>query len=309
MKKQLTILLLFLISGTITSQDISALKLTNTGVNPIKITFDDLSEHQIYNKAIMWIQETYTHPKDALKENSKNEKIKLEGFEQKAWWYKSMGIKNYNHMQYTVEIYFKDNTIDFKYIIGEFFIFEGPKAQYDYRMFFNENGSIRKQYKDAVTSLELTMNNLLVSFYNYVSGKEIQVENKDLNKYLISLQNSLSKNSKDPNTHFDLACFYSLIEDKENAYKHLNSAVESGYKNLKNIKTAPDLKWLRAQSDFKQFEANGYHLKTVSIDKNSSDFDYIQELKELAKLKDEGIITEKEFKELKAKIISKAKQQ
>ncbi|SNR79102.1 hypothetical protein SAMN06265371_11424 [Lutibacter agarilyticus] len=309
MKKQLTILLLFLTFGTILSQDISTLKLTNTGVNPIKITFDSLSEHQIYNKALMWIQETYIHPKDALKEKSENKKIKLEGFEQKAWWYKSMGIKNYNHMQYSVEIYFNNTSVDFKYLIGEFYIYEGPKAQYDYRMFFNKDGSVRKKYEDAVTSLELTMNNLLVSFYNYVSGKEIQVENKDLNKYLNTLQNSLSKNSKDRNIHFDLACFYSLIEDKENAYKHLNSAVENGYRNLKNIKTTADLRWLRSQDDFKQFEANGYQLKVASTVETDADFDYIQELKELAKLKEEGIITEKEFQELKIKIISKAKLQ
>lgn len=309
MIKKLTILLLFFTSSAILSQDISALKLTNKGVKPITVTFDSLSEHQIYNKTLMWIQETYLHPKDVLKENSENKKIKLEGFQQKAWWYTSMGIKNYNHMQYTIEIKFNNNSADFNYTIGEFYIYEGPKAQYDYRMFFNKKGSVRKKYEDAVTSLELTMNNLLISFYNYVSGKAIQVEHKDLNKYLSSLQKSLSKNSKDPNIHFDLACFYSLIEDKENAYKHLNSAVKNGYKNLNNIKTTPDLKWLRSQDDFKQFEANNYQLKVASAAENNADFDYIQELKELAKLKNEGIITNKEFNDLKAKIISKAKKQ
>ena len=218
-----------------------------------------------------------------------------------------MGIKNENHMQYTVQIHFKNNGVTFKYTVGEFYILEGPKAQYDSRMFFKKDGSIRKQYSDAVASLELTMNNLLVSYYNYISGKSIQVEHTDLNKYLTSLQNSLSSDSKNPKTNFDLACFYSLIEDKTNAFTYLSLAIENGYKNLNDIKTTPDLKWLRSQDEFKEFEVNGYRLLTTS--ETNANKDYIQELKELAKLKDDGIISEKEFNELKEKIIERVKKE
>jgi len=221
-----------------------------------------------------------------------------------------MGLKNYNHMQYTVQLNLKDERVVFDYQIGEFYILEGQKAQYDYRMFFKRDGSIRKQYIDAVSSLELTMNNLLISYYNFITGKSIQVPTKDLNKYLSTLQSSLSKDSSNPTTHFELACFYSLIEDRNNAYKHLGYAVTYGYKKIENIQTEPDLRWLRSQDDFNEYAANGYKFgnpKTPLLNNNTSTSNYIVELKELAKLKDEGIITEKEFNELKEKILDRVK--
>ena len=309
MKKNIFLILLVISSNLILSQDIQELKLTINGVESVELHFDNLTTNQIYERSLMWVEETFVNAKDVLNENIENEKIKIAGFAEKAWWYKSMGLKNYNHMQYTVQLYFNNNQVTFNYLVGQFYMLEGPKTQYDYRMFFKKDGSIRKQYPEAVSSLELTMNSLLVSYYNYITGQSIQVETKDLNKYLTSLQTSLSKDSSNPQTHFELACFYSLIEDRDNAYKHLSEAINYNYKKLETIKTEPDLKWLRGQNDFKEFVANGYKFKATAIPEisNASTNNYIEELKELAKLKDEGIITEKEFNELKTKILERVK--
>jgi len=309
MKKNIFLILLLISSNFILGQDIQELKLTIHGVESVQLHFNNLTTNQIYERSLMWVEETFVNAKDVLNENIENEKIKIAGFAEKAWWYKSMGLKNYNHMQYTVQLYFNNNQVTFNYLVGQFYMLEGPKTQYDYRMFFKKDGSIRKQYPEAVSSLELTMNTLLVSYYNYITGQSIQVETKDLNKYLTSLQTSLSKDSSNPQTHFELACFYSLIEDRDNAYKHLSEAINYNYKKLETIKTEPDLKWLRGQNDFKEFVANGYKFKATAIPEisNASTNNYIEELKELAKLKDEGIITEKEFNELKTKILERVK--
>jgi hypothetical protein len=309
MKKNIFLILLLISSNFILGQDIQELKLTIHGVESVQLDFNNLTTNQIYERSLMWVEETFVNAKDVLNENIENEKIKIAGFAEKAWWYKSMGLKNYNHMQYTVQLYFNNNQVTFNYLVGQFYMLEGPKTQYDYRMFFKKDGSIRKQYPEAVSSLELTMNSLLVSYYNYITGQSIQVETKDLNKYLTSLQTSLSKDSSNPQTHFELACFYSLIEDRDNAYKHLSEAINYNYKKLETIKTEPDLKWLRGQNDFKEFVANGYKFKATAIPEisNASTNNYIEELKELAKLKDEGIITEKEFNELKTKILERVK--
>jgi len=309
MKKNIFLILLLISSNFILGQDIQELKLTIHGVESVQLHFNNLTTNQIYERSLMWVEETFVNAKDVLNENIENEKIKIAGFAEKAWWYKSMGLKNYNHMQYTVQLYFNNNQVTFNYLVGQFYMLEGPKTQYDYRMFFKKDGSIRKQYPEAVSSLELTMNTLLVSYYNYITGQSIQVETKDLNKYLTSLQTSLSKDSSNPQTHFELACFYSLIEDRDNAYKHLSEAINYNYKKLETIKTEPDLKWLRGQNDFKEFVANGYKFKATAIPEisNASTNNYIEELKKLAKLKDEGIITEKEFNELKTKILERVK--
>lgn len=310
MKKFIFSLCLLFISISAFSQDIPQLKLTKDGVAPLNIEVKELSQNTIYDKSLMWVNENYLNPKDAIKENIENEHLEILGFKRKAWWYKSMGIKNYNHMYYTLKLNFNEGSFKVEYIIGEFFINEGISAQYDYRMFFKKDGTVRKQYVDAIASLELTMNNQLISLYNYVSGNSLQPEQKDLNKYLATLQQSLSEDSTNPETHFELACFYSLIQDKDKCFEHLNKSVVYGYKNLKNIEKEPDLKWIRHQDEFKAFKANGYKTAPVSTNtvvKINSKDNYIEELRELGKLKDEGIITEKEFQELKEKILKRVK--
>lgn len=217
MKKIFLFLLVILTTQLIYCQKIPQLKLTVNGVEPIVVKTQDLNKTAIYNKTLAWVNTNYLDPKNAIKENSVNTKIKVEGFKRRAWYYKSMGIKNYNHMLYTIEVVCNDGDFEFNYLIGDFFIDEGQSAQYDYKMFFKKDGSVRKQYIEAIPSIEKTMNELLISLYNYITDKSIKL------------------------------------------------------------------------SDL------------------TSNTNYINELKELAELKEKGIITEKEFNDLKAKILTRVK--
>jgi hypothetical protein len=287
------------------SQDISELKITNKGVPQITISAENFTAKEIYDKALIWVNANFSNPKDAIKENIENEFLKIEGFKLKAWYYTSMGIKNYNHMLYNIEFTFFDGSLKVNYTILQFYINEGLNAQYNYEMFFKKDGFVRSKYKDAVPSLEATMNELLFSFYNFLTGESVKLSERNLNKYDDSLKALLKQDSIKPSIQFDAACFYSLIEDKEKAYNHLSKAVTYGYKDFKNIQKEPDLKWLRHQNDYKPFVENGY--KFNSNNKEALTKDFITELRELAKLKEEGIITEKEFEELKAKILTNIK--
>jgi len=308
MKYFFSIVMLLFISKTSISQDIPYFKLTNNGVLPINLNIEHLTINEKYSKSLLWINENYINPKDAIIHNSENKQIKVEGFKRKAWWYKSMGIKNYNHMFYAIEFSFNNNLININYSIGKFYMKDGAFAQYDYRMFFKKDGTVRNQYIDAVQSLELTMNELLLSYYNFLTGESIQVEEKDLNKYSNTIEIANSEKFTNPDTLFELACLYSLLEDSEKAYEYLSDAVAKGFKPLKKIHSQNDLKWLRHQSDFEQFVSNGYKLKNeLSANNEITTTEYLEELKVLSKLKEDGVLTEKEFEELKAKIIERVK--
>jgi hypothetical protein len=153
------------------AQDFPQLKLTLNGVEPIVVTTDSLKAADLYKKALSWVQETYKNPEKVLKVKIENEKIGIDGFAQNGWWYKSLGMKQSYNMEYSVEISFKDGKYKFEFIVGQFFIDGGQKVYYDYKTFFKKTGEVRTSYTDAVPSLEETMNNLSLSFYNYVTGK------------------------------------------------------------------------------------------------------------------------------------------
>ncbi|WP_291122588.1 DUF4468 domain-containing protein, partial [Flavobacterium sp. UBA6046] len=160
------------------SQDFPKLKLTPNGVEPIIVNTDSLKATDLYEKALNWVQETYKNPEKVLKAKIENEKIRIDAFAENAWWYKSLGMKQNYNMAYSVEISFKDGKYKFEYIIGQFFIEGGQKVLYDYKTFYKKTGEVRSAYTDAVPSLEETMNNLSLNFYNYLTGKTTKKDDK-----------------------------------------------------------------------------------------------------------------------------------
>ena len=72
-------------------------------------------------------------------------------------------------MEYTIEISFKDGKYKFEYIVGQFYA-DTQRFLGSYKTFYKSSGEIKSVYSDAVPSLEETMNNLSLSFYNYLTG-------------------------------------------------------------------------------------------------------------------------------------------
>ena len=153
------------------AQEIPQLKLTPTGVAPIIVQADSLKANQLYAKALNWVQDTYKNPDKVLKSKIENESIRIDGYAQDAWFYKTFVGTMFYNIDYTIEISFKDGKYKFEYRIGQFYANGGQKALFDYSTFYKKDGTIRSVYSDAPASLEASMNALSQSFYNYVTGK------------------------------------------------------------------------------------------------------------------------------------------
>lgn len=118
---------------------------------------------------------------------------------------------------------------------------------------------------------------------------------------------SLKVQPHDPQINFNLACLYSLEEDQQSSFMHLQRAVEQGYNNFEKIRTHDHLAYLRTQPQFESFVKNGYSLSQRLAAQTPKAMeltdDVIAKLERLANLKDKGILTEEEFQMQKAKLL------
>jgi hypothetical protein len=178
MKIFLLVLIALLINVFSYSQEIPNLKLTPNGVEPIVVITDSLKAVDLYKNALNWVKNYYKNPDKVLMAKFENEKIRIDGYAINAWWYKTLGMKLAYNMDYTVEVSFKDGKYKFEYIIGQFYVDGGQKFLSDYKAFYKNSGEIKNVYKEAVPSLELTMNTLSDSFYKYVTGKTNKKDDK-----------------------------------------------------------------------------------------------------------------------------------
>lgn len=120
---------------------------------------------------------------------------------------------------------------------------------------------------------------------------------------------ALEIDENDIASNFNIACAYSLNEDAEKAFFHLDKAVANGFTDFGRIESNDSLAFLRVQFGFDAFKKNGYQLtsrktlppKNENLLENEPDL--LDQLRKLAELRQKGIITEREFIEEKRVLI------
>ncbi|MDO6745508.1 SHOCT domain-containing protein [Tenacibaculum soleae] len=147
------------------------------------------------------------------------------------------------------------------------------------------------------SSKEKKVNKKVVNLTNKALKKQI---NKEYKESLNILNQALSIDPNEKQTHYNLASIYSVIEKKEKAFFHLEKAVKLGYKNLSRISSSEDFSWLRKQAEFNSFMQNGYKKDNTNIFKDN----HLDNLKKLAELKENGVLTDTEFEQEKQKILN-----
>ena len=107
----------------------------------------------------------------------------------------------------------------------------------------------------------------------------------------------------DPKAHFLLARCYSILENADEAFAHLDVAVAFGLKDINRIKIHEDLAFLRIQPEYDDFVKNDFRLleklptilKKEETARPSSDPDLLEQLNKLHKLYEDGVLTKEEY--------------
>ncbi len=138
----------------------------------------------------------------------------------------------------------------------------------------------------------------------------------DYNGAIEDFNKALDIEPNDVATHFNLACAYSLNENIEKAFFHIDRAVANGFNDFQRIKTHDALAFLRIQEGFEAFEKNGFRLPAdkpseqaeqpappAEEDALEGQPDLLEQLRRLGELREKGLLTEEEFALQKKKLL------
>lgn len=127
-----------------------------------------------------------------------------------------------------------------------------------------------------------------------------------------AFEKALEINPQDIAVHFNLACTYSLTENKKEAFYHLDRATAYGFKDFKRVREHDALAWLRIQDEFSEFAANNSRLPgkedAASATRNEpanileTTPDLLDQLKKLNEMRRMGILTEEQYTAQKRKL-------
>lgn len=131
----------------------------------------------------------------------------------------------------------------------------------------------------------------------------------DLEAAIEDFKQGLLISPNDIALHFNIAASYSLTEQKELAYHHLNKAVKLGFNDFKRIESHDDLAYVRIQPEFEAFKNSQYQnnpfvsppqeeerqLVDETIEQLPQDDKLLSQLNKLAELRKKGLLSEEEF--------------
>ena len=80
----------------------------------------------------------------------------------------------------------------------------------------------------------------------------------DFKAAIIDFEKVILTEPKDNTTLFNLACCYSILEEKDKAFEYLSRAFAAGLKDAEKIKKHDGLAHLRVQPEWEDFVNNGY---------------------------------------------------
>ena len=135
--------------------------------------------------------------------------------------------------------------------------------------------------------------------------------NYDFEGAIRDYRRSLNVDPRQSEVHFKLACLYSIQEATENSLYHLSQALEHGYYDFDEIDKHDHLAFLRGTDDFQAFKANGYRIPAARpapgpgapAETLELSDDLITQIERLARLKEDGILSDSAFQREKAKLL------
>ena len=117
----------------------------------------------------------------------------------------------------------------------------------------------------------------------------------------------LETEPNDISVHFNLSCANSLLEQKEEAYYHLNRAIELGFKDYHRIRNHDALAYLRLQPEYEALESRVMNPRKAAAPKKkdllSDTPNLLEQIKQLGALRERGLLTEEEFVAQKKKLL------
>lgn len=159
--------ILVLVSGFAFGQN--KVELAKEGSSDVVTEIPNATAEQLFLKTKEWIQQTYKNPNSVLKAEIVNDMVRIEGFQQAFFYTKSIIRQDYD-LEYSIEISFKDGKYKFSFVPGQI-SYNGSPNFLTFRNFFKDDGSVRKVYQASYDSALVSLNDLYLSHYNYISGK------------------------------------------------------------------------------------------------------------------------------------------
>lgn len=119
-----------------------------------------------------------------------------------------------------------------------------------------------------------------------------------------NFNNALVLNPNDIVTHFNLACSYSQIEDRDKALYHLKKAIQLGFNDYTKIESNPGLAYLRTTPEYENWkQQRDKPIPNQVIAKEEEKLDLLEQIRILNEKRERGEIDDDRYFDERKKLL------
>ena len=117
---------------------------------------------------------------------------------------------------------------------------------------YNEGNNLLKQsnFEEAISNYKMALHHNKDFEESYINISTAYLSTKQFDLALKYLNILKSINPSHPLLHYNLACYYSLLEKTDMGMEALKEAIQNGFNDQKMLKNDPDIKNLRQNHQF-----------------------------------------------------------
>lgn len=148
------------------------MKLSQSGYEPIDISIPSTPNDKLIELTKSWAVERERRNPDfgkrsditGVTENS----ITVSGYKKNAFFYRNLGETFIHQIDYAIKIVFKENSYNLTFTVTQIYTDSDVPVKYNIADYFTSNGTLKEGYKELDTSLNKTVNEMVLSHYNFI---------------------------------------------------------------------------------------------------------------------------------------------
>ncbi|WP_116789152.1 hypothetical protein [Flavobacterium psychrotrophum] len=162
------ILLLCFLSFGLSRAQPPQLELTSRGFEPVTVTIPTVTAEKFVELSKAWVTTLKRRNLEYDISNVSNNSLTISGMKTNAFFYRDRGETHQHKVKLVMKIDFTQTSYTLTLSVPEIYTDNDVLLKYTLPNYFDENGKLKEGYNELQKSLETTVNDIALNYYNFI---------------------------------------------------------------------------------------------------------------------------------------------
>lgn len=160
--------LIFLLGFGVLHAQLPQFELTPRGFEPVTASLPDIVPQKVAELSKAWVTELKRRGQEYEVSNVSANSLTISGFKKNAFFYRERGETHQHKAKLVMKVDFTPTSITISLSVPEIYADNDVLLKYTLPNYYDASGKLKEGYNDLDTSLENTVNDITLNYYNFL---------------------------------------------------------------------------------------------------------------------------------------------